>query len=120
MYFPLGLAGLISTDRLFKLLDGSKSTIALLSPDYIKSKVCYEEFNLSHALFVDKDRTMDLVSVLVEPIGELPLWCAEPLPVDCASSQVDMAQVLATVCTDLVKRLKGKMPFLSIYRDCSN
>ena len=60
---------------------------------------------------MDKDRTMDLVSVLVELIDELPLWCAEPLPVDCASSQVDMDQVLATVCTDLVKRLKGKMPF---------
>ena len=58
---------------------------------------------------------MDLVSVLVEPIDELPLWCAEPLPVDCASSQVDMDQVLATVCTELVKRLKGRMPFLSIY-----
>lgn len=69
---------------------------------------------------MDKDRTMDLVSVLVEPIDELPLWCAEPLPVDCASSQVDMDQVLATVCTDLFKRLKGKMPFLSIYRNCSN
>ena len=69
---------------------------------------------------MDKDRTMDLVSVLVEPIDELPLWCAEPLPADCASSQVDMDQVLATVCTVLVKRLKGKMPFLSIYRNCSN
>ena len=85
-----------------------------MSPDYVKSKVCYEEFSLSHALFVDKDRTMDLVSVLVEPIDELPVWCAEPLPVDCASSQVDMDQVLATVCTDLVKRLKGKMPTPSV------
>lgn len=82
--------------------------IALLSRDYIKSKVCYEEFSLSYALFVDKDRSMDLVSLLVEPVSDLPQWCKEPLPVDCASSQVDTDRVLSTVCADLVNRLKGK------------
>ena len=89
-------------------LDASSSTIALLSPDYIKSKVCYEEFCLSHALFVDKHRSMDLVSLLVEPVQELPLWCQQPLPADCASSRVDTDQVLSSACADLVNRLKGK------------
>lgn len=89
-------------------LDASKSTIALLSPDYIKSKVCYEEFCLSYALYADKDRRMDLVSLLVEPVQELPLWCEQPLPADCALSQVDADQVLSKACTDLVNRLKGK------------
>ena len=82
--------------------------MALLSPDYIKSKVCYEEFCLSDALYVDKDRCMDLVSLLVEPVQELPLWCQQPLPADCASSHVDADQVLSSVCADLVNRLKGK------------
>lgn len=79
----------------------------LLSPDYIKSKVCYEEFSLSYALFVDKDSSMDLVSLLVEPVNELPQWCKGPLPVDCVSPELDIDQLLATVCTDLVNRLKG-------------
>ena len=83
--------------------------IALLSPDYIKSKVCYEEFCLSYALFVDKHRSMDLVSLLVEPVNELPQWCRGPLPVNCTSSEVDMDQVLSTVCVDLVNRLKGEL-----------
>ena len=90
------------------ILDASKSTIVLLSPDYIKSKVCYEEFCLSYALFVDKDRGMDLVSLLVEPVQEFPLWCNQPLPADCTSSHVDPDQVLSSVCADLVNRLKGR------------
>lgn len=89
-------------------LDASRSTIALLSPHYIKSKVCYEEFCLSHALFVDKDRCMDIVSLLVEPVQQLPLWCQQPLPVDCASLHVDTDEVVSSVCADLVKRLNGK------------
>lgn len=92
---------------LYNALDASSSTMALLSPDYIKSKVCYEEFCLSHALFVDKRRSMDLVSLLVEPVQELPLWCQQPLPADCASSHVDTDQVLASACADLVNRVKG-------------
>lgn len=93
--------------KLYNSLDASKSTIALLSPDYIKSRVCYEEFCLSHALFVDKDSIMNLVSLLVEPVEKLPLWCEQPLPVDCTSPEVDADQVLSSLCTDLVKRLKG-------------
>ena len=89
-------------------LDASRSTIALLSPDYIKSRVCYEEFCLSHALFMDKDSMMDLVSVLVDPVEKLPLWCEQPLPVDCTPPEVDADQVLSSVCTDLVNRLKGE------------
>lgn len=58
---------------------------------------------------MDKDRSMDLVSLLVEPVSELPQWCERPLPVDCFSSQVDTDQVLLTVCTDLVNRLKSKL-----------
>ena len=85
-------------------LDASSSTMALLSPDYIKSKVCYEEFCLSHALFMDKNRSMDLVSLLVEPVQELPLWCQQPHPVDCVSSHVDTDQVLSSACADLVDR----------------
>lgn len=70
--------------------------------------MCYEEFCLSHALFVDKDRCMDIVSLLVEPVQQLPLWCQQPLPVDCASLHVDTDVVVSSVCADLVKRLNGK------------
>ena len=51
---------------------------------------------------------MDLVSVLVEPVEKLPLWCEQPLPVDCTPPEVDADQVLCSVCTDLVNRLKGE------------
>ena len=57
---------------------------------------------------MDKDSSMDLVSLLVEPVQELPLWCSQPLPADCASSHVDPDKVLSSVCADLVNRLKGK------------
>ena len=89
--------------------DSSKSTIALLSPDYIKSKVCYEEFCLSYALFVDKDRSLDLVTLLVEPVIELPLWCEGPLPIDCTLPGVDTDELLFKVCSDLLSRLKGEL-----------
>ena len=94
---------------LFSFSDSSKSSIALLSPAYIKSKVCYEEFCLSYALFADKDRSLDLVTLLVEPVSELPLWCEGPLPIDCTLPGVDTDELLFKACIDLVSRLKGEL-----------
>ncbi|XP_068703080.1 uncharacterized protein [Montipora foliosa] len=95
---------------LYTALDSSKSAFALLSPEYIQSKVCCEEFCLAYALFIDKDRCLDLVSLMVEPVNELPFWCEGPLPVDCTSPGVDTDQLLSKVCVDLVNRLKSTSP----------
>lgn len=65
---------------------------------------------MSYALFADKDRSLDLVTLLVEPVSELPLWCEGPLPIDCTLPGVDTDELLFKACIDLVSRLKGTRP----------
>ena len=64
---------------------------------------------MSYALFADKDRSLDLVTLLVEPVSELPLWCEGPLPIDCTLPGVDTDELLFKACIDLVSRLKGEL-----------
>ena len=64
---------------------------------------------MSYALFTDKDRSLDLVTLLVEPVSELPLWCEGPFPIDCTLPGVDTDELLFKACMDLVSRLKGEL-----------
>ena len=64
---------------------------------------------MSYALFADNDRSLDFVTLLVEPVSELPLWCEGPLPIDCTLPGVDTDELLFKACIDLVSRLKGEL-----------
>ena len=63
--------------------------MALISPSYILSKVCQEEFNLALALHRDPSYDSKLLSVLVEDTPELPVWCASHRPFDCKDLSKD-------------------------------
>ena len=81
--------------------------IALLSPDYIKSKVCKEEFSLALALHLDHDRDFKLVTLLINEVKELPEWCHKPHPVDCVSEDVNVLQLFSRVAKSITTTLKG-------------
>ena len=57
--------------------------IVLISPDYVSSKVCQEEYNLSSALHSDFAYNTKLIPLLVETTKDLPSWCRNYTPIDC-------------------------------------
>ena len=83
--------------------------VALLSTPYLQSKVCREEFSLALALNLDKTSELQLTSLLVEELGNLPVWCSEPLPVECVSAEGINEEQIKAVCEDLVQGLTGTL-----------
>ena len=57
--------------------------IVLLSPHYVVSKVCQEEYNLSSALHSDFAYSTKLIPLLVKTTQVLPAWCRNYTPIDC-------------------------------------
>lgn len=57
------------------LIENSRNVLALLSANYIESKVCQEEFNLARALCEDEDYACALLEVMLEEIPNCPSWC---------------------------------------------
>ncbi|XP_032233355.1 uncharacterized protein LOC5508685 isoform X2 [Nematostella vectensis] len=86
---------------LYHALDNSRSVVALLSPDYVKSKVCKEEYSLALALHMDPQRDFRLVSIVIEPVDQLPVWCCKPLAVDCSAEDADGTSHLSVVVRSL-------------------
>ena len=63
--------------------EASHYVITLLSPAYIKSKVCQEEYNLASAMHADASYQTKLIPILVEAIPEVPAWCRDHTPINC-------------------------------------
>lgn len=82
--------------------------IALLSTDYLKSKVCKEEFSMALALHMDESINFKLVSVLIEDI-ELPQWCQKPKPVDCTSVEEDRSSLFPRIAKSISISLQQGM-----------
>ena len=57
---------------------------------------------------MDSGSALELVSLLVEPVEELPQWCVKPVPVDCTQTHGNQEKVMVAVCTDLVNKLRGE------------
>ena len=87
----------------------ARRMVALLSTPYLQSKVCREEFSLALALNLDKTSELQLTSLLVEELGNLPVWCSEPLPVECVSAEGINEEQIKAVCEDLVQGLTGTL-----------
>lgn len=82
-------------------IERSKIVLCLISPTYIASKVCQEEYNLAMALNCDPSYGTVLFPILVEPVDVLPSWCRRYLPLDFTNSNI--SKLLGEV-----KLLKGK------------
>ena len=63
--------------------EASHYVITLLSPPYLKSKVCQEEYNLASAMHADASYQTRLIPLLVESVDVLPAWCCGYAPIDC-------------------------------------
>jgi len=75
--------GVIWQVKLYKSIEASRIVIVLLSPHYVVSKVCQEEYNLSSALHSDFAYSTKLIPLLVETTQVLPAWCRNYTPIDC-------------------------------------
>ena len=66
----------------------SKIVLCLISPPYIASKVCQEEYNLAMALNCDPAYGTVLFPILVEPVETLPTWCRDYPPLDMSTKNI--------------------------------
>ena len=62
---------------LYYFVEKCKVFVALLSPNYINSKVCQEEFNLALAFHRDCSFKTVLIPVAIETMKVLPPWCSD-------------------------------------------
>ena len=77
--------------------------IVLLSPTYIASKVCQEEYNLTSAMHSDFAYSTKMIPLLVETTERLPSWCRNYTPIDCTQmSERDLRQFIKKM--DVFKR----------------
>ncbi len=68
---------------IFLSSESSGLVIALLSPTYVASKVCQEEYNLAFAMHNDPGYETKLFPIIVETVENLPTWCSGISPADC-------------------------------------
>jgi hypothetical protein len=81
--------------KLYKALDDSKQVVALLSPDYIASTICLEEFNIAVAR--NRDREGVLVPMLIAD-SKLPTYMRLINYIDCRG---DVNAKLSAACAQL-------------------
>ena len=62
--------------------------LCLISPHYIASKVCQEEYNLAMNLTCDPAHGTVLFPILVEPVEKLPTWCCDYPPLDTSEKNI--------------------------------
>lgn len=65
------------------LSEASRIVVVLISPSYIASKVCQEEYNLASAMHSDFAYSTKIIPLLVETTDGLPAWCMNHTPIDC-------------------------------------
>eukprot|EP00794_Sanderia_malayensis_P007282 gene7282-8093_t len=91
--------------KLYDSIASSNIVIALLSPPYIASKVCQEEYNLASAMHHDVNYQTVLYPVLVETIDRLPTWCSGIQPADCRDvSEKELDKIVSKI--KMLKRLE--------------
>jgi TIR domain len=87
--------------KIFDALEGCSITVVLYSPDYVQSKVCKEEFNISWARRRETGR--DLIFPLLISDAELPTYMRMLNYVDCRVK--DKAKI-ASAATVLASTLR--------------
>lgn len=91
----------------FPFVDSSKCVIALVSNDYLHSKVCMEEFSLSLAL--QQQNNSRVVPLIIEPLKENIEWFSLLSPLNCFKEpEKDEDHPITDVCKTIVRELEGK------------
>lgn len=93
------------------MIDCSKSVIALVSNDYLQSKVCNEEMCLSIALQLQ--RRCKILPILIEPLKNNVDWLDMLSPVICytvGEEETNTSVAFDVVCNQFLSAFEGKMP----------
>lgn len=81
--------------------------IGLISGDYLRSKVCVEEFSLSMVL--QQQHNSKLLPLIIEPLIESIEWLSLLSPLKSFQETPEKeSTVIADVCKQIVRELKGK------------
>eukprot|EP00795_Rhopilema_esculentum_P000775 gene776-10504_t len=80
--------GVVWQTKLYNSIERSKVVVCLISPSYVTSKVCQEEYNLAMALHCDPAYSTTLFPILVEPVPTLPSWCSDYSPLDLTRDDI--------------------------------
>lgn len=98
-------AGAAWQQELYDALDNSKSMIALVSNDYLLSKVCMEEFSLSLAL--QQQNNCRVLPLIIEPLKENMEWLSLLSPVKCFEEHAkNKVHAITGVCKNIVRELE--------------
>ncbi|CAH1799149.1 unnamed protein product [Owenia fusiformis] len=102
---------------LYEGIDNTSVVITLLSPDYIKSAVCQEEYNLALTKYLSEDYETELLPIVIEPLDEeaLPRHFKEVKAID-ATQQFD--DVIKNICHPSVQNyLMSKVKDATVFCD---
>jgi hypothetical protein len=86
--------------RIFEALDDCRTVVTLFSPDYLRSKVCKEEFNI--ALWRHRESASGVLAPVYLATAELPTYMKLVQYVDCREG--DRAR-LTEACRGIVQEL---------------
>src|SRR5262249_26030083 len=86
--------------RIFNALDNCTATAAFYSPDFLSSKVCQEEFNISWAR--RRETGKDIIYPLLIRDAALPTYMRMLNYIDCRTSNRDKIE---TAASDLAAKL---------------
>ncbi|XP_048258837.1 uncharacterized protein LOC124119725 isoform X3 [Haliotis rufescens] len=91
---------------LYNAMDNSRCVVALLSPDYVKSDVCEEEYNIGLARVLAGEDVC-LIPVCIEPMETVPHAFSYVTILDgCAASEKEALGFLNQVSEDVIKFVK--------------
>ncbi|XP_052768889.1 uncharacterized protein LOC128209084 [Mya arenaria] len=93
-------------NMLYQSVGECQCMVALISPNYLTSTVCTEEFNLAFARHLCKDKGMRLIPVLIEGVNELPEHISECLDVKHAAG--DFKEFATGLASEVVDWLKSE------------
>ena len=78
---------------MFLSLEKSKTVLALLSYNYMESKVCQEEYNLARALDEDPNYTTRLIEVKLDVVDIWPIWCTPKFAIDFTEEKLSSTRI---------------------------
>ena len=92
--------------------------LALLSDNYMESKVCQEEYNLARSLNDDPQYNTELMEIKLSAVDQWPVWCT-PAKLFDLSEGADVNGLIFEVITEIKCKMDGGK-FLKIWAnvDC--
>ncbi|XP_060564379.1 uncharacterized protein LOC132723632 [Ruditapes philippinarum] len=101
-------------NMLYQSVGECRCFVALISPTYLTSTVCMEEYNLAVARYMCKDKDLMLIPVCIEGLSEVPSYMSTVQMNDASEDYSNFATQLATSVIEWLKLTADKRP--SMYR----